>query len=65
LPGERSLQIAVRWLVKRRRVLYSDKRERGLHEENDLGKASVAAGQKSKMTQKRKLKRLVIRQTLF
>jgi hypothetical protein len=34
-------------------------RERGLHEENDLGKSIVAAGEKSKMTQKRKLKRLV------
>jgi len=46
-------------------VFYTAIRERGLHEENDLGKASVAAGEKSKMTQKRKLKRLVIRQTLF
>ena len=35
--------------------------ERGLHEDNDLGKSSVAAGEKSKMTQKRELKRLVIR----
>ena len=40
-------------------------REGGLHEDNDLGKSIVAAGEKSKMTQKRKLKRLAIRYTLF
>jgi hypothetical protein len=38
---------------------------RELHEDNDLGKSIVAAGEKSKMTQKRKLKRLAIRYTLF
>jgi hypothetical protein len=48
--------------VKCRRVSYSDREregERGLHKDNDLGKSLVAAGEKSKMTQKRKLKRLV------
>jgi hypothetical protein len=50
--------------VKHKRVLERG-REVGLHEVNDLGMSIVAAGEKSKMTQKRKLKRLVIRYTLF
>jgi len=58
------LEISARWLVKHKRVLERG-REVGLHEVNDLGMSIVAAGEKSKMTQKRKLKRLVIRYTLF
>ena len=59
--GKVLLEIAVRWFYR----AIERERERELHEDIDLGKCSVAAGEKSKMTQKRKLKRLVIRLTLF